>query len=58
MYALNKYLPGAFDGFSGHGFKLVSAVGEILAYPPLGERPKQAIDFLNANRFSQSGSVS
>ena len=45
-------------GFSGHGFKFASAVGEILADLALGEKPKQAIDFLNANRFSQSGSIS
>lgn len=42
-------------GFSGHGFKFASAVGEILADLAMGERPQQAIDFLNANRFPAAG---
>lgn len=39
-------------GFSGHGFKFVSVVGEILAELILEGRTQQPIDFLNAKRFS------
>jgi sarcosine oxidase len=38
-------------GFSGHGFKFVSVVGEILAELAIEGKSKQPIDFLNANRF-------
>jgi len=85
-YALDKYLPGAFDsflsaktclyanspdehfiidklpgyedqvtiacGFSGHGFKFVSVVGEILADLATESKTKQPIEFLNAKRFA------
>jgi len=38
-------------GFSGHGFKFVSVVGEILAELILDGKTKQPINFLNAKRF-------
>ncbi|MDX1471352.1 MAG: hypothetical protein R3213_07630, partial [Flavobacteriaceae bacterium] len=51
------YLPG-FDkdvaiavGFSGHGFKFVSAIGEIMADLAVKGNTAQPIEFLNANRF-------
>jgi sarcosine oxidase len=51
------YLPG-FDnqvvfatGFSGHGFKFVSVVGEILADLAIKGSTSLPIGFLNANRF-------
>ncbi|MFT4941140.1 MAG: sarcosine oxidase [Paraglaciecola sp.] len=51
------YLPG-FDkdvaiaaGFSGHGFKFVSAIGEIMSDLVSDEVPQVSIDFLNAQRF-------
>jgi sarcosine oxidase len=84
-YALNKYLPGAFDsflsskiclyantpdenfvidklpryenhvtiacGFSGHGFKFASVVGEILADLAIEGKTKEPIEFLNAKRL-------
>jgi sarcosine oxidase len=83
-YALNKYLPGAFEsflsskiclyanspdenfiidrlpgyedvviacGFSGHGFKFVSVVGEILADLAMKDKTELPIEFLNAKRF-------
>jgi sarcosine oxidase len=39
-------------GFSGHGFKFVPVVGEILADLVLKGKSKYSIDFLSANRFS------
>ncbi len=84
-YALDKYLPGAFEsmitaktclyaslpdenfiidklpgfekrvivacGFSGHGFKFASVVGEILADLAIDGSTKLPIEFLNINRF-------
>ncbi|TAL42018.1 MAG: N-methyl-L-tryptophan oxidase [Chitinophagaceae bacterium] len=50
-------LPGYEDhvtvacGFSGHGFKFVSVVGEILAELATTGKTKQPIGFLNAKRF-------
>jgi sarcosine oxidase len=39
-------------GFSGHGFKFVPVVGEILADLAIDGKTKHPIAFLNANRFS------
>ena len=39
-------------GFSGHGFKFVSAVGEILADLAIDGKTNLPIKFLNANRFA------
>jgi sarcosine oxidase len=51
------YLPG-FDhdvavaaGFSGHGFKFSSVVGEIMADLTMNGRTSLPIGFLNARRF-------
>ncbi len=38
-------------GFSGHGFKFVPIVGEILSDLVLEGRTKQPVDFLRLNRF-------
>ena len=38
-------------GFSGHGFKFVSVVGEILADLAIDGTTKQPIEFLNAKRL-------
>ena len=38
-------------GFSGHGFKFASVVGEILADLAINGRSDLPIEFLNANRF-------
>ena len=38
-------------GFSGHGFKFVSIVGEILADLAIDGKTEQPIGFLNAKRF-------
>jgi glycine/D-amino acid oxidase-like deaminating enzyme len=38
-------------GFSGHGFKFVSVVGEILADLAMEGKTKQPIEFLNAKRL-------
>ena len=38
-------------GFSGHGFKFASAVGEVLADLILKGRTESTIDFLSARRF-------
>ncbi len=53
------FLPG-FDkqvmvaaGFSGHGFKFVSVVGEIMADLSMKGKSELPIDFLNAKRLSQ-----
>lgn len=53
------YLPG-FDkdiviaaGFSGHGFKFVSVIGEILADLTISGKTKIPIGFLNAQRFNE-----
>lgn len=51
-------LPGYEDrvtiacGFSGHGFKFASVVGETLADLAIEGTTKQPIEFLNARRFS------
>jgi sarcosine oxidase len=84
-YALDKYLPGTFNGmvttktclyaslpdenfiidklpgfeknvvvacgFSGHGFKFASVVGEVLADLAIDGATQQPIEFLNARRF-------
>ena len=39
-------------GFSGHGFKFISVVGEILADLTIEGKTNLPIGFLNANRFS------
>lgn len=39
-------------GFSGHGFKFASVVGEVLADLALDGRSSQSIDFLRLSRFS------
>jgi sarcosine oxidase len=51
------YLPG-FDkdvaiatGFSGHGFKFASVIGEIMADLAMDGSTRMPIDFLNAKRF-------
>ena len=38
-------------GLSGHGFKLVPAVGEALAQLALGQAPATSIDLFNPSRF-------
>ena len=50
------FLPGYDDvviatGFSGHGFKFVSVVGEIMADLALHGKTKLPIGFLNAKRY-------
>jgi sarcosine oxidase len=40
-------------GFSGHGFKFISVVGEILADMATEGTTKQPISFLSAKRFVQ-----
>jgi sarcosine oxidase len=51
------HLPGFDDdvtiacGFSGHGFKFVSVVGEILADLATEGRTELPIDFLRLKRF-------
>ena len=54
------FLPG-FDqdvaiaaGFSGHGFKFASVIGEILADLTIDEKTPLPIGFLNADRFIRS----
>ncbi len=54
------YLPG-YDqqvaiavGFSGHGFKFVSVVGEIMADLAMKGKAELPISFLNAQRFNNS----
>jgi sarcosine oxidase len=44
-------------GFSGHGFKFASAIGEILAELAVDGRTTQSIDFLAASRFNSSKSA-
>jgi sarcosine oxidase len=39
-------------GFSGHGFKFASVVGEIMADLAMKGSTAQPIGFLNAKRFS------
>ena len=39
-------------GFSGHGFKFVSVIGEILADLATEDKTSFPIEFLNANRFA------
>lgn len=52
-------LPGLEDracmawGFSGHGFKFVSVVGEILADLAMEGRTDHPIGFLSASRFKK-----
>ena len=54
------YLPGYEKdvtiacGFSGHGFKFVSVVGEILADLAIKGKTSQPIDFLRLRRFQKS----
>jgi glycine/D-amino acid oxidase-like deaminating enzyme len=38
-------------GFSGHGFKFVSVIGEILADLAMNGSTQLPIEFLNAKRF-------
>lgn len=38
-------------GFSGHGFKFASAVGEVLAALAIGESPPQDIELFRLSRF-------
>jgi sarcosine oxidase len=40
-------------GFSGHGFKFVSVVGEILADLSMFGKTDLPIGFLNADRFKK-----
>jgi sarcosine oxidase len=40
-------------GFSGHGFKFTSVLGEVLADLSMEGRTKYPIDFLSAERFSK-----
>ncbi|MBI5094485.1 MAG: N-methyl-L-tryptophan oxidase [Candidatus Hydrogenedentes bacterium] len=42
-------------GFSGHGFKFASVVGEILAQLALDRRTSHPIDFLRLKRFQKDG---
>ena len=42
-------------GFSGHGFKFASAIGEVLADLALEGVTRHPIDFLSAGRFAQAG---
>jgi sarcosine oxidase len=39
-------------GFSGHGFKFASVIGEVLADLAIDGRSKLPIEFLGLNRFS------
>ena len=54
------FLPGYNDqvvvgaGFSGHGFKFVSVVGEMLADLSIKGKTQLPISFLNAQRFTNS----
>lgn len=41
-------------GFSGHGFKFISVVGEIMADLAMKGKTELPIQFLNAQRFDQS----
>jgi glycine/D-amino acid oxidase-like deaminating enzyme len=41
-------------GFSGHGFKFASVVGEILAELVINGSTTQPIDFLNLSRFKKN----
>jgi sarcosine oxidase len=41
-------------GFSGHGFKFVSVVGEIMADLAIKGKTELPIDFLNAERFAKT----
>jgi sarcosine oxidase len=43
-------------GFSGHGFKFASVVGEVLSELTLEGNTKQPIDFLRMNRFKKNNS--
>jgi sarcosine oxidase len=38
-------------GFSGHGFKFASAVGEIMADLAMNGKTEMPIEFLSAQRF-------
>ncbi len=40
-------------GFSGHGFKFASAIGEVLAELTVDGRTRLPIDFLSARRFAR-----
>ena len=58
------YLPGyegdvaIAAGFSGHGFKFASAVGQILAELTLEGQTSSPIDFLSADRLNAAGEKS
>jgi sarcosine oxidase len=39
-------------GFSGHGFKFTSVLGEVLADLAIDGRSRHPIDFLSAKRFA------
>lgn len=41
----------AATAFSGAGFKMASAYGEIAAYEALGQRSFQGLDFVRPERF-------
>ena len=43
-------------GFSGHGFKFVPVVGEVIAAAIAGDSPEYEIGFLSAARFAQERS--
>ena len=45
-------------GLSGHGFKMASALGEILADYATGGGQDPRVGFLSADRFNRGGSVS
>ena len=38
-------------GLSGHGFKMVPALGEALAMQVVGERPAHDVNWLSPDRF-------
>ena len=42
------------SGFSGHGFKFVSVIGEILADLVIKGKTDAPIEFLRLKRFKQS----
>jgi sarcosine oxidase len=44
-------------GFSGHGFKFASAIGEILAEMAVDGKTRHSIEFLAASRFSPNSPV-
>ncbi len=44
-------------GFSGHGFKLSPAIGEVMAQTVLGERPSVDIGVFRPSRFAAGASI-